>query len=55
MELSLLDIILDVGVRCLVVVDHLHNLEEVLFLEFLKAISQFLHVELLIIGHVRRV
>lgn len=47
MKLSLFDIVFNIGLGCLVIVHHLHNLKEVLFLEFLEALGQFFHVELL--------
>jgi hypothetical protein len=41
-----LDIVLGVRVRSLVVMHHLHNLEQVILVEFLETISQFVHIHL---------
>lgn len=42
-----LEIILGIRIRRLVVMDHLHNLEEVILAEFLKSVGQSIHVHLL--------
>ena len=48
MKLSIIHIIFGIRLRALMIVYHLHNLQQVILVQFLQPIGEFLHVDVLL-------
>ena len=48
MKLAILHIIFGIRLRALMIVYHLHNLQQVILVQFLQSIGEFLHVDVLL-------
>lgn len=49
-----LDVILGIRIWSFIVMHHLHNLQQVIFVQFLEGVGEFVHVDLSFTKHIKQ-